>query len=103
MSLSIADIQKLARLARLELSAEEAAGLAPQFQQMLTFVQQLNQLDTEGVEPMTTALDVVNRWQADEPAAGLSREDVLRCAAASDGEYFLVPPVLGPTSGSHDS
>jgi aspartyl-tRNA(Asn)/glutamyl-tRNA(Gln) amidotransferase subunit C len=58
-------------------------------------VEKLAELDTTGVEPMTTALDVDNRWRSDEPVAGLSREDALRNAPASDGEYFLVPPVLG--------
>ncbi len=103
MSLSTADIQKLALLARLQLSDTAAAELAPQFEQMLAFVDQLNELDTDDVEPMTTALDVINRWQADQPVDSLPREDALRCAPASDGEHFLVPPVLGPTAaGSTD-
>lgn len=94
-ALSAEDIRKLAHLARLELSPAEAQTLAPQFLQILTFVEQLSELDTEQVEPMTTALDVTNRWADDLPVAGLTPQQALASAPASDGEYFLVPPVLG--------
>lgn len=95
-TLSIAEIRKLAMLARLEISDAEAAALAPQFGQILEFVNQLNQLDTENIEPLWTPLDLVNRWDDDVPRPGLSREQALANAPASDGECFLVPPVLGP-------
>ena len=95
-TLSIAEIRKLAMLARLEISDAEATALAPQFGQILEFVSQLNQLDTENVEPLGTPLDLVNRWDDDFPKPGLSREQALANAPASDGECFLVPPVLGP-------
>jgi aspartyl-tRNA(Asn)/glutamyl-tRNA(Gln) amidotransferase subunit C len=98
MTLSIDDILKLAYLARLDLSQSEAVALAPQFQQVLAFVEQLSELDTENVEPMTTALDVVNRWSEDVVVESLSRQSALANAPASDGECFLVPPVLGSTS-----
>jgi aspartyl-tRNA(Asn)/glutamyl-tRNA(Gln) amidotransferase subunit C len=94
-ALAPADIRKLARLAQLELSEAEAEQLAPQFLQILRFVEQLSGLDTEQAEPMTTALDVTNRWADDVAQSGLSREQALAAAPASDGEYFLVPPVLG--------
>lgn len=96
-SLSIEEIQKLALLARLEITAAEAAQLAPQFSQVLDFVEQLQALDTESIEPMTTALDVTNRWAADQVEPSLPREAALANAPAQDGESFLVPPVLGPT------
>jgi aspartyl-tRNA(Asn)/glutamyl-tRNA(Gln) amidotransferase subunit C len=100
LSLTIDEIRKIAHLARLDLSQQEAIALAPQFQQVLTFVEQLNQLDTSGVEPMTTALDVINRWGDDCIQGSLSRQDALVNAPASDGECFLVPPVLGPASSN---
>lgn len=94
-ALSAEDVRKLAYLARLELADGEAEVLAPQFLQILAFVEQLSELDTEQVEPMTTALDVTNRWAEDHAHAGLSPQQALAVAPASDGEYFLVPPVLG--------
>lgn len=101
MALSDEEIRKLALLARLELSEEEVHTLGPQLQSILQFVRQLAEVDTADVEPMTTALDVHNRWRADEAVAGLSREDALRNAPQHDGECFLVPAVLGTAAARH--
>lgn len=92
------EVKKLALLARLKLRDEEVQQLGPQLNQILGFVQQLSELDTSEVEPMTTALDVVNRWQADVVRPGLSAEQALSNAPQEDGSSFLVPPVIGPTS-----
>lgn len=95
MALSPDEVRKLALLARLELSDQEVDHLGPQIESILGFVAQLSELDTEGVEPMTTALDVDNRWRADELVAGLKREQALANAPSADEECFRVPPVLG--------
>lgn len=95
MSLSNEDVRKLALLARLELSDDEVESVGPQLDSIFGFVHKLSELDTDGVEPMTTALDVDNCWRNDTPVAGLSREDALKNAPSTQGEYFLVPPVLG--------
>ncbi len=95
MALSDDDIRKLALLARLEFSDDEVRTLGPQIESILGFVQKLSQLDTDGVQPMTTALDVDNRWRDDEVVAGLSNEQALHNAPASDEGCFLVPAVLG--------
>lgn len=97
MSLSQDDVRKLALLARLELSHDELATLGPQLQRILSFVEQLSELETEDVEPMTTALEVENRWAADRLGVSLSRDEALANAPERDDECFLVPPVLGPT------
>jgi aspartyl-tRNA(Asn)/glutamyl-tRNA(Gln) amidotransferase subunit C len=97
MAFNVADVQKLALLARLELSEEEAAHLAPQLEKILGFVERLSELETDEVEPMTTALDVVNRWAVDQVGESLPREAALQNAPHRDEECFLVPPVLrGP-------
>ncbi|MCO8122798.1 Asp-tRNA(Asn)/Glu-tRNA(Gln) amidotransferase subunit GatC [Stieleria sp. TO1_6] len=95
MALSADDVRKLALLARLEISDDEVGQLLPQLESILVFVAQLSKLDTENVEPMTTALDVDNRWRADTPATGLDREAALTNAPAADEECFRVPAVLG--------
>ncbi|MCD0461185.1 Asp-tRNA(Asn)/Glu-tRNA(Gln) amidotransferase subunit GatC [Roseiconus lacunae] len=95
MALTTEDAAKLARLARLELPQEELEHLAPQLESILGFIDKLSELDTTDVEPMTTALDVSNRWRADEFSQSLSREQALANAPASDEECFRVPPVLG--------
>ena len=65
---------------------------------ILGFVEKLAELDTEGVEPMTTALDVDNRFREDVGVPGLTNEQALQNAPASDDACFLVPPVLGNVS-----
>jgi len=95
MALSDDEVRKLALLARLDLSDAQIATIGPQLESILGFVDQLAELDTDDVEPMTTALDVDNRWRTDAIQNGLSREDALCNAPARDEECFLVPPVLG--------
>lgn len=92
------DIQKLARLARLQLTEQEQTDFGPQITDILGFVEQLSELDTSGVEPMTSALDVENRFRDDVPDQSLSAEVATRTAPASQDGTFLVPPVLGNTS-----
>ncbi len=95
MALSEQEVRKLALLARLELSDEEVQAIGPQLTSILGFVEKLSELDTEGVEPMTTALDVSNRFREDVLVPGLSNEQALQNAPARDDHSFLVPPVLG--------
>ena len=96
------DLRKLALLARMDLSDDQIAAIGPQLESILGFVDQLSELNTDDVEPMTTALDVDNRWRADVVVHGLTREDALRNAPASDDECFLVPPVLGTAATKHE-
>ena len=95
MALSEQEVRKLAFLARLELSDEEVRTIGPQLVSILSFIEQLSELDTDDVEPMTTALDVDNRWRPDQLVSGLSNQQALQNAPASDEDCFLVPPVLG--------
>ncbi|TWU08545.1 Asp-tRNA(Asn)/Glu-tRNA(Gln) amidotransferase subunit GatC [Stieleria varia] len=95
MALSHDEIRQLGLLARLELSDEEIQTLGPQLESILGFIHKLSELDTDQVEPMTTALDVDNRWRPDSPTKGLTRDQALANAPASDEECFRVPAVLG--------
>ena len=95
MDLSAGDVRKLAMLARLEVSDEEVDALVPQLESILGFVAKLSELDTDSVNPMTTALDVDNRWRTDQPVPGLQRDAALANAPSADEECFRVPPVLG--------
>jgi aspartyl-tRNA(Asn)/glutamyl-tRNA(Gln) amidotransferase subunit C len=95
VSLTDDDVRKLALLARLELSPAEVATVRPQLDSILGFVERLSELEIEDVEPMTTALDVDNRWRADQLVDGLTNEQALANAPAKDDACFLVPPVLG--------
>ncbi len=95
MSLTDAEVRKLALLARLDLSDDEVSSVRPQLDSILSFVKQLTELDTTDIEPMTTALDVDNRWRADQQLPGLTNQEALANAPSQSEDCFLVPPVLG--------
>ena len=101
MALSEEDVRKLALLARLELSDQEIKTLGPQVDSILGFVAKLSELDTTDIQPMTTALDVDNRWRADEGQPSLSNDDALKNAPSRDEECFLVPAVLGTAAAKN--
>ncbi len=88
------DIEKVARLARLELSEEEKITFGNQLEQILTHMEQLNQLDTTGVEPTSHAIPVYNVFREDEVKASLSQEEVLAIAPDQEDGHFKVPKII---------
>lgn len=95
MSISREDVEKVALLARLRLSDAESETLTAQLGDVLSYIQQLDEVDTSSVEPLAHALDLVNVFADDCMHEGLSREQALSTAPKSDDECFLVPAVLG--------
>jgi len=91
MSVTPDEVRHIAKLARLRLSAAEEDAMAIQLSQILDYIEQLNELDTEGVEPMSHVLDLVNATREDEVKQRISHEDALRNAPAADSDYFRVP------------
>jgi aspartyl-tRNA(Asn)/glutamyl-tRNA(Gln) amidotransferase subunit C len=87
-------VERIAELARLRFSAEELESFAEQFQRIVEFVQVLQQLELEGVEPLTHVVEVENALQEDEPKESLPREEALRNAPRHDGVFFRVPKVI---------
>ena len=94
MSLSADEVRWVAHLARLELSEAELATLTPQLSAIVDHVNQLQQVNTEGVEPLAHALDVHNVFRADEPAPSLPVADALANAPERQGDFYAVPAVL---------
>lgn len=88
------DIDRLAVLARLELSEAEKARFAAQLGDVLQHVEKLNTVNIEGVEPTAHAIPVTNVWREDQPVAGLPVEDALRNAPARRDDQFSVPRVI---------
>ncbi len=95
MSLSRDQVEKVSLLARLRLSDEELDMMTAQLGQIVGYVDQLVELDTDGVEPMAHALDVANVFAADQVEASLDRRDALGNCAHNDDQCYLVPAVLG--------
>ena len=94
MSLSADDVRKVARLARLELSEADLARMTDQLSQILEYVAQLNELDTDGVEPLAHPLPIANVFRPDEPAPSLSPDAALQNAPNRVDNYFGVPAVF---------
>jgi aspartyl-tRNA(Asn)/glutamyl-tRNA(Gln) amidotransferase subunit C len=95
MSLTRQDVEKVALLARLRLSADELDALTEQLSKVVGYVEQLGELDTEGVAPMAHAVEVTNVFRDDAVQPSLPRDQALASAPHHDGACFLVPAVLG--------
>lgn len=87
-------LQKIAHLARLEVKPEEEAALLASMESVLTWMEQLDELDTEGVEPLTHMTDEVNNWREDVAKNTLSRQSGLSNAPSHDETYIQVPKVI---------
>lgn len=88
------DIDRLAALARIELSSAEKERFTMQLGDVLAHVEKLKTVDVDGVEPTAHAFPVTNVWREDEPAPGLPVEETLRNAPARRGDQFSVPRVV---------
>jgi aspartyl-tRNA(Asn)/glutamyl-tRNA(Gln) amidotransferase subunit C len=88
------DIDRLAVLARIELSSEEKLKFASQLGDVLAHVEQLNKVNVDGVEPTAHAFPVTNVWRTDEPVEGLPVADALANAPAKRSDQFSVPKVV---------
>jgi aspartyl-tRNA(Asn)/glutamyl-tRNA(Gln) amidotransferase subunit C len=95
MAITRADVEKVALLARLRLTDAELDTMTGQLVQIVGYVDQLGEVDTEGVEPMAHAVEVTNVFAADEVEPSLSREAALATAPRHNGRGYLVPAVLG--------
>lgn len=88
------DVHYLAALARLRLAPEEEARMADDLGAILDYVAQLQEVDTEGVEPLLHVLDLQNVFRADVRAERLAPHDALAGAPDHDGTFFRVPKVI---------
>lgn len=95
MSISRQDIEKVALLARLQLTENELATMTSQLAQIVAYVDQLAEVDTAGVEPMAHAIELSNVFRPDIPTESLPREAALANAPHHDSRGYLVPAVLG--------
>ena len=94
MSLSQETVEKVSLLARLQLPAAELSRMTDQLGRILEYIEQLDELDTEHVEPLAHAGDVTNVFAADEVQPSLERGEALANAPKHDAECYRVPAVL---------
>ena len=87
-------VKKVAKLARLDLSEAEIEEFAGQLNAIIDYVERMNTLNTEGVEPMAHCLPVSNVFRGDIIKESLGTEKTLANAPQSDGPFFKVPKIL---------
>lgn len=94
MSITVKDVQHVAKLARLQLSPEEEATFTEQMNAILQYAEKLNELDTANVKPTTHVLQVSNVMREDAVKESLTQEEALLNAPEDEDGHFKVPAVL---------
>lgn len=95
MSVTIEQVEKIALLAKLSFTDEEKQVFVDQFNQILSYVEKLNELDTSQVEPTFHVLEQVNVLRDDRVEPWLTQEEVLANAPRAHHGFFSVPKVIG--------
>ena len=94
MSIDPDTVRRIAHLARIAVAEEDIEHLRGELNAILTFVEQLSQVDVTGVEPVTSVVPMQLKKRADKVTEGEIREEVLRNAPATEDGFFLVPKVI---------
>ena len=94
MSVSPEQVRHIAKLARIAMSDEELERLVPELNNILGWVEQLGEVDTDGVEPLTAVIDQKLRLRDDVVTEGNIRDEVLKNAPDAQHGFFAVPKVI---------
>ena len=100
MKIDEAQVRRVALLSRLELSDQEVSQFSTQLSAIFEYIEKLNELDTDNVEPLAHCLPVHNIFREDVPKPSLSNEAALANAPERENEYFKVPKILDDNSGA---
>ncbi len=94
MKLTTQDVEYVAKLARLEVTNQEKEKFTAQLNDILLYIDKLNELDTTGVAPMSHAIAVTNAFREDKVVESLGTQKALANAPDARGEFFRVPKVI---------
>jgi aspartyl-tRNA(Asn)/glutamyl-tRNA(Gln) amidotransferase subunit C len=94
MSVSPEQVRHIAKLARIAMSEEELERLVPELNNILGWVEQLSEVDTDGVEPLATVIDLKLRLRDDVVTDGGIRDKILANAPLAEHGFFAVPKVI---------
>ncbi len=94
MSVDLDTVKRVARLARIAVTEEEAGRMTGELNVILGFVEQLSEVDVEGVEPMTSVIPMEMRKRQDAVTDGGKAADIVANAPATEENFFLVPKVV---------
>lgn len=93
-------VRKVAKLSRLELTETEVEEFTGQLSAILDYVEKMNELDTEDIEPLAHCLPISNVFRPDQVRESLGPEEALANAPQRDGNFFKVPKILDAGSGA---
>jgi aspartyl-tRNA(Asn)/glutamyl-tRNA(Gln) amidotransferase subunit C len=94
MSVDTATVRRIAHLARIAVKEDEVEHLKDELNGILAFVEQLSEVDVEGVEPMTSVMPMAMKKREDLVTDGGIADDIVKNAPASEDHFFLVPKVV---------
>ena len=94
MKVDEALVRRIAHLARIKVTDEDVEHLEGELTSILGFVEQLSEVDTSGVEPMTSTVDMVMKQREDVITDGGYADDIVKNAPECDDHYFMVPKVV---------
>ena len=94
MSVDLETVKRVAKLARLDVDDERAKRMQGELNAILGFVEQLNEVDVEGVEPITSVVEIEMKKRVDEVNDGDKASDIVANAPATEDNFFMVPKVI---------
>lgn len=94
MSVDQATVRRVARLARIKVNDEDLPRLAGELNSILHWIEQLNEVDVSGVEPLTSVVNMKMKTRKDEVIDGHCPADVVKNAPAQEDAFFMVPKVV---------
>ena len=94
MTIDEGTVHRIARLARLKITGAEAKNLKGELNSLLTWVEQLKEVDTKGVPPMTRVVDMKMRLRPDKVTDGNIAADIVKNAPCTEDDFFVVPKVV---------
>ena len=94
MSVDLATVKRVAHLARIAVSEEEASRMTGELNSILGFVEQLDEVKVDGVEPMTSVIPMEMRKRKDMVTDGAKADDIVANAPATEDHFFQVPKVV---------
>ncbi len=95
MSVTLKDVDHIAKLAKLEFTDEQKEKFFHQFNDILKYMEQLNSLDTTNVEPLSQVIKLENVFREDKVKPSTSTDEALKNAPDKTDEHFKVPKVIG--------
>ena len=94
MSVDIDTVKRVAKLARIAVTDAEAATMQDELNAILHWVDQLGEVDVDGVEPMTAVVETTMKKRADRVTDGAAAHQIVQNAPVADDDYFVVPKVV---------